>query len=441
MGSIDKTDNKIIEYNRDKTTAFGETKNVGIELLESSSGIHEPNSRFVFLHNGSPLTFSEIDNQVNHNPPTYEVSVQNSGETYVMQGKERNTYTAGFEAVCGCASYAQDNGGEGNYVPEGVKIEEGYALFDEGNKQGIVVEFTADDVRLVLYKDNNEVNSVSLEDGEWRVNPFEDEKLNFTTDTFSVKRFEFDLYGAGDAKFNLRTRDENGDSQYIHCATISRDIEPILSSFNLHSATKITATEDLASPFNYRVGDRQFFNRASIKTPTKQKFLNHRDVTVDTSFADDTLSVLRVYRISPRHKEVRTEVDGLKTVGSFTGDLELREIHPDNLDFGTVDPDDDSNWITPEGLNPRDNSVEVLNVDENTVALQTYTDNKGIVRPHGWRKKLSNVVSSKNQDEAFNEPDSTVTSISEYYYTCLCGEVQNASQTFPLVKLSTNQRW
>jgi len=351
------------------STSWNELKVAQKKIFEASNTVHPKHSRFTLFVNNDYKTPEEFDSIVNVNKPLYELTVQ-PGDTYIVQGKERNPYLPGTDYTSGFASQFSDGGPDGQYVVDGVKIILGLGNYlsgsvtdsaqqNGGTKQGTALIIEPDEVTAGLFRDGELKNQKRLTKGEWLFDPFESEKYEYNIEKFAVKRIEGNLYGSGSQNFLFKLRDiDTGEEEYIKVAETGDDTNPALNDFNLFN-TILVDVDESANPFTFSIGPLQFYNNTKSSVPYRTKTSTKRNLNVDSKFGDTTGTVLTVYRKDPTNLQVPCSFRvGAKA--QTNGRVELREVHPNYLDFGTIDPTDDANWDAPEKLRQRETAIQEL---------------------------------------------------------------------------------
>jgi len=351
------------------STSWNEVKVAQKKVFESSNTVHKKNSRFSLFVNGDYKTPDEFDSVVNINKPLYEMTVQ-PGDTYVVQGKERNPYLPGTDYVSGFASQFNDSGPDGQYVADGVKIILGLGNYlsgtltnsaqeNGGTKQGTALVIEPNEVTVGLYRDGNLKNQKRLTEGEWIFDPFTADDYDYNIEKFAVKRVEGNLYGSGSQNLHFKLRDvDTGEEKYMKVAETGDDEEPALNEFNLFNSVLVDVDAS-ASSFTFSIGPLQYYNNTNSSLPFRRKRSTKRNLNVNATFGDTTGTVMTVYRKDPDNLEVPVAFRvGAKA--QTNGRVELREVHPNYLDFGTIDETNDANWGAPEKLRQRETAMQEL---------------------------------------------------------------------------------
>jgi len=341
----------IANDTRKSQTSWNEVKAVGKTAIEASSTTYDKNSRFILFVDNDLKTPQEFDNLVTKNGPLYEMEVQ-PGETYVIQGKSRNNYVPGLDYTSAFSSQYSESGADDSITPPGIRIIQGLGDFkegtltgvanpDAGNLQGIPIVFEENDAKVGLYQNGSLSSVKSLNNGEWINNPFKMSDFEYDITKFAVKRIEGNLYGSGSQNIHLKLRDKDtGEEEYLKVAEVGDPDEPAIDSFNLYNSIRVEADASRTEPFTFSVGPLQFFNEGGIDVPIRRKESTKRNLNVDATFGDTVGTVVAVYRKDPSNPEVPIQMRcGGKA--QTNGRVELREVHRDNIDFGTLDPDID----------------------------------------------------------------------------------------------------
>lgn len=350
-----------------KSSSFNEQKIAGKTAIEASSTTYAQNSRFGLYENGEWVTPDRFDTLVDKVGALYEVDVP-AGGTYIITGKERNPYTPGVDYVSGFSSSAPDTGPPGNYLPEGVTLTQGLGDFRTGQREGIYIEFQPDDVLAGNFRDDARAITRSLEANEWDFNPFEAERFDYNLSRFVLKRIEGNLYGSGSQKMFFKLRNINtGKEEYIQVAEVGDPQNVIANQFNLFNQIKID--NQSADPFTLRFGPLQYFTGQDIDIPSRAKISARRDINVDANVTATVGTVIAVYRKDPDNIEVPVSVTaGAKAESD--GEVQIREVHPDYIDFATTDPTNDANWGPPPNLRQRETALQRLNFPPGDATLQ-----------------------------------------------------------------------
>jgi hypothetical protein len=238
----------------------------------------------------------------------------------------------------------------------------------EAIEEGIVLIFD-DDARLATLKDGNIDVSKSVKNDEWFFDPFDSDDFEYDLTKFVVKRFEGNLYGSGSQRVYMKLRDvTTGVESYQKVAEVGNPQEPILNVFNLFNQVRVENNRDTGFTFSF--GPTQFFTEGDVSIPRRDKESPDRNIPVNATFGDTLGTVIAVYRKDPENIEAPiTARIGAKA--QTDGRLELREVHPDYVDFGAIDPDDPANWGPPPRLNDRETAIQALDFTVGDVTLTT----------------------------------------------------------------------
>jgi len=360
---------EIAERNEKNSTSWNELKVAQKKIFESSNTVHTKNSRFSLFVNGDYKTPDEFDSIVTVNKPLYEMTVQ-PGDTYIVQGKERNPYLPGTDYVSGFASQFNNSGPDGQYVADGVKIVLGLGNYlsgtltdsaqqNAGTKQGTALVIEPNEVTMGLYRDGNLQNQKRLTEGEWVFNPFASDDYQYDIEKFAVKRIEGNLYGSGSQNLHFKLRDvDTGEEKYMKVAETGDDENPALNEFNLFNSVLVDV-DTSADSFTFSIGPLQYYNNTNSALPFRRKISTKRNLNVDATFGDTAGTVIAVYKKDPDNLQVPVSFRvGAKA--QTNGRVELREVHPNYLDFGTINETDDANWGAPEKLRERETAMREL---------------------------------------------------------------------------------
>lgn len=432
----------------DASTSWGELKAAGKNVVEASSTTYDKNSRFILFVNNELKTHTEFDNLITKSGPLYQMTVQ-PGETYVIQGKNRNDYVPGLDYTAAFSSQFNDASGDtDNIAPPGIRIIQGFGDFkdgtltgvanpDAGTFEGIPVVFTETDAKIGVYQDGTLMNSKSLTAGEWHNNPFEIDRFDYDLSKFSVKRQEGNLYGSGSQNVHMKLRDKNtGKEEYLKIGEVGDPDDPIIDTFNLYNTIRVEVDASRSDPFTFSVGPLQFFNEGNIDTPTRGKQSTKRNIAVSATFGDVTGTVFAVYRKDPNNPEVPVQVRcGAKA--QTDGRVEIREVHRDFLGFGTIDPDLDSNWGPPDLLRARETGIQELAMTPGDVTLASSNN-----RAEG---EQSAVVEYDGQDtkggQSQPRESSDAERINEYHYFVATARHQSTAEDLIRYDLFTEEAW
>lgn len=430
-------------------TSWDELRTAGKELQESSSTTHPPNSRFVVIRNGTVLNEDERDTFLTHQPPLYELTVQ-PGDEVIVQGTERNAYLPGSDFVTRSATEVETTGPDGQYLPSGVTIETGYADLtgDAGfgpalPANGVVVEMTADDVVLQNYIGGTVSTTASLEEGEWNLDIFDDSEgsygynddFRYDLSQFSLKAIRGNLYGAGDIDLYIKFRDLTGRGQYVKVATIGEVEDPITNRYNLFVTSARVSVNADADPFTLRVGPLNYFNEVTGTPPERRKNSVYRNVSVGSTLGADNFDVVTVYRADPDYRQATTQLDQVTARAADDGRVEVREVHPDYLDFGGLDPTIDSNWATPPNQRPNETSLQELDAAPGTATLSLDANNNR----RGIQRGVVEFSGGQGNESAETKSGAVHENLSEFYYMVV--GAQSAGTAIDRIQVTTRQRW
>lgn len=378
---------KTAEALEDAATSWDELRVAGKEVQESSSTTYPPNSRFSYIKNGDLLTPDERDVEVAHTPPTHSIDIA-PGDTWIVRGTERNQYMPGIDSVAGLA-WAIDEVPEGQYLPDGVEVDDGYATFDAGDIQGQVTSWRPNDIEGRIYHDGTVVSTVPI--SQWENNPFEMERFQFDLSEFAVKRRVFDLYGAGDFTNFLKLRNTDETAEFIELYTIGVKEDPNLVEYDQPNSVRVenNGSETITMQF----GPLHFFNIADAESKTREHYAAYRDLTVSETLGSTDYDVLKVYRLQKRQISVMLNtLNAESTEGDFS--LHVREIHPDFItwpvDFDPDEPlDDYDDWRAPADLHAAETAIQEADIAPGAATIGTFTDVDGYTKPRG--RQLSDV--------------------------------------------------
>lgn len=410
----------------DALTSWGEVRSNGIELQEAASTTVPPNARYIFIRDGEVLNRDQIDTLVTQVGPVYEFDVQ-PGETVIARGKDRNAYVPGFDSECGISSSVDDTGSGGQYVPDGIQVDTGYANLVEGEEEGFVLSFRPNDVIHGIYKNASLVRENSVEDGDWEFDPFSASDYEYNLSEFSVKKQIFDLYGAGDCTQFLKIRNKDEESKFVEVSTVGIKEDPVLAEYNLPLTTRVSADSSRSDSYTVRIGPLQFFNRADVEIPTRTKETNIRSASVSSGIDSASFDVIGVYRIKESHKEVASVVNEL-AVKAASSDcrVEAREVLPEFLNGLPAD----SEWIAPEDQNPDETAIEgveqgdATNVGEfnpGDITIDTFSP-EGKTIPRGRQLDVVNAEAGQGNSPGGQETESLQEKISELKYIAVIAQ-------------------
>lgn len=434
-----------------ESTAWNEKKSSGVTVQESSSTTHPLNSRFSFVRNGNFFNMDEVDSTIVHDQPLYRFPLA-ANDVWVVGGVDRNPYVPGFESESGTSFQTSDPPQEGSYLPEDLNlIEAGYGtLYNQAltgvpnedfvySKEGGVLHIEDSDVDLRVYKGGDVANSLPLED--WEFNPFDNPRFEWDVSFFGLLRPVFDLYGAGDFTFFFRLRDKDGKSHLKKLGTVGIRKEPLLKIYNHSMSVRMEASDTVTGEQNGFIGPLHYHNRYDDVQPSRNKRDFIRGAQVNDNLGDDNWTVVRVYRLDIDRREAATFSTLLKIVDDANSvNAQVKAVHRDFLDFGATDPDNDDNWRAVGESLVRETTVERLEVASDTVAINTFTDEDGIVKTRGEKELSGASVAGQG---AFTESDEVAetTPMSELDYFALLAQVDGGNAAVDLFEFATNQIW
>jgi hypothetical protein len=436
----------IAEQFDNNSSSWNEVNVAGKTTIEASSTTFARNSRFVLFVDNDFKTPAEFDNLVTKVGPLYQMTVQ-PGETYTIQGKERNEYSPGVDYTSAFASQFSESGAGDNIVPEGVKVVQGLGDFlegtitdsavqDAGEKEGFPLIFEPDDATFGVYRNSNLVQSKSLNNGEWIKNPFELDQYQYDVTRFAVKREEGNLYGSGSQRLFMKLRDiETGEEEYLKVAEVGDPSEAIVNRYNLFNTIQVSV-DATGDPYTFSIGPVHYFVEGDINIPIRRKNSPLRNVPVNATFGDTAGTVFAVYRKDPNNKEVPLD---LRCGGKAqtNGRIELREVHPNYIDFGTIDPTNDANWGPPPELRQRETAVQALDFTVGDVSLATDSNR--------MRGEQGSAVEYSGQSTSGGSSDAAVAGeserLSEFDYTVAVAKHQSTSEDIIRYELITQEFW
>lgn len=428
---------------KDNTTTFRETRIAGRELLEAASTTGPPNSRFLVVRDGKLLNEDERDDFLTHVRPNYAFVVQ-PGESVMVMGRDRNAYSPGSDYVARSASRIVSPIPDGQYVPDGVTFQTGLADLTEDagfgparNREGMVLRFTPDDAEFLNYRDGEPSVVRSHADGEWKNDVFRD---GYSLRDHVVKGVDGNLYGAGEQHARLLYRDSKTREQSKEVATLAEPRDPVSDEYNLFvTSAKVEVAPD-ADAVTVQVGPLNYANLTENRPPEQVKSPKYRDVPADETLGADNFTVAKVYRIKPTQRSTSVTVGNLSTISEVADcALEAREVHPDWLDFGAVDPEDPSNWTNVPDTRPAEMPLEELDLPVGSVSLDLDSNNE---RRGFFRGESESRVSESGGGRGSSTPLGMVSSLdvnqrlSEFYYLVLLIQISDTTETVDLVKPS-----
>lgn len=446
---------KIDERGEIESSAFNEKKTVGTESQEAATTTLPPNSRFTFIKNGKHLNEDEVSNDVTFDPPLYRVTLT-PGDVWVVRGAERNAYTPGFEAVGGSASQSESLDNK-RIVPEGITFETGYAdltdqqlsstaIFTQGDKDGFALHLTNDVQELRTYKSSDVDERVPRDN--WQLDIIDDDDFEWDLSELAVKRWVFDLYGAGEGTLFVRLRSTEENAKYVKVATVSDKSDPILTSFNLPVSTRVELADDAPENVDFFFGPKQFLNRKSDAAEVRVKPVTYRNVNINDEITAGTnespnYTVIRVYRIDPEKIEASTLASNVSVVSPNTdAQVDTREVHPDWVNFPAgFDESLDSNWRAPGTQNKRETSVEEAELSSGQATLETYTDSDGVTKPRGELTSSTSVSGGGGQSSSEEKSTELNAFQSEYNYVLLLGKAGSTNSDIKRIVVRFDQRW
>ena len=278
-------------------TSWNEQKTAPKQALEASSTTYAKNSRFGLFENGEWVTPDRFDELVTKINSLYELTVP-PGETYIVTGKERNAYTPGSDYTSGFASQFKEAGEGENITPEGIRITQGLGDFRDGQEQGIPLIFENEDALFATYQDNQLENVKSLNDDDWKFDPFESEEFQYDITKFAVKRKEGNLYGSGSQRLYFKLRNQDGEEEYLKIAETADSDNPVIDQYNLFNQVKVENNSN--EPYTFSVGPLQYYSEGpEIRTRRRISTDYGPDaegINVDASLTDVAGTVIGVYR-------------------------------------------------------------------------------------------------------------------------------------------------
>lgn len=427
-------------------SSWNEVKTAGKNVVEASSTIYAKNSRFLLFVDNDLKTPQEFDNLVTKNGAVYEMEVQ-PGETYVIQGKSRNNYVPGLDYTSAFSSQFSESGDGDKITPTGVKIIQGLGDFKEGTLtgvanpdagvfQGIPLIFTENDAKFGLYQGGQLTNEKSLKEGEWEENPFEFQDYQYDITKFAVKRQEGNLYGSGSQRLYLKLRNLDGKEKYLKVGEVGDDQNPAIDNFNLFNTVRVEVSEERNSPFTFSTGPIQFFNEGRVDVPTRRKRSTKRDLPVNSTFGDTTGTVIAVYRKNPDNVEVPIQ---MRCAGKAetNGRIEIREIHRDFVNFGTIDPDDDANWGPPALLRQRETGLQELDIQPGDVTISS--SNNRAEGEQGTVVEYDGQATSGGSSQPRSSEDAE--RANEYHYFVATARHQSTAENIVRYDLLTEEEW
>lgn len=435
------------------TTAFDEFNIAGSELQEASSTTLPPNSRFVFVRNGAYLNPDEVDAQVTHTPPLYQLPLT-PGDVWVAGGSDRNAYVTGFESAAGIAFETENAPTDDGLLPDDLDLlEAGYGtLFKDTalsgvpnenfvyRRGGFVLHLERNDADLRVYKSGTVAASLPRE--EWVFDPYTDPDFQWDPSFFTLLRVVFDLYGAGSATFFLRIRDAEGAAHTKELGTLGVRDGPLLDVYNHQVQLRAEATDAIVGSPTVSLGPVEFHNRFQGDAPARSKTSWYRSVDVNDTPSGSTWTVVRVFRIDIERREAGIRFTGLDVdEGATNTNVILRSVHRDFLDFSAgPDPDNEDSWRAPPGSVVRETAIEEYEAASDTVTISTFTDEDGVTKTRG-EKELTAVTTSGTGNRQVQRAARGRSTFTEHAYLVLLAQVANVNENIDLITVTTEQRW
>lgn len=441
----------------EQETAWQEMRTAGANIQESSSTTVPPNSRFVFVRNGTLLNQDEVEAQITHAQPLYEFPLQANDE-WIVGGADRNAYAPGYVFESGISFQTDAEAPSGQLLPDHLDlVEAGYAtLFDQAlsgvahqdfaySKEGAALHIERYDADIRIYK-NGDVAAM-LPRTEWEFDPFTARGFNGDPSDFWLVRIVGDLYGAGDITFFLRIRDQDGHSHLKELGTVGITSAPVMRVYNHQMHVRVEAASSATGSEHARLGPLQFHNRLDGSLPERRKTDTIRGATVQDDLGATDWTVVRVYRIDIDKREASTVAASLRAENTNNSvNAMVRTVHRDFLDFGAVNPDNDSNWVAPgqdtAPSNASETSVQVLDpavAPADTVTIDTYTDTDEITKIRG-SKELTTAILAGGGRQA-SQTREGASPFNELNYFVLVAQVNSAPGDVAILAPETNQRW
>jgi len=375
-------------------TAYNELESVQPSVQERISTTHSMSLRHVVQDgSGAFLTDSEADALFNHEPPLLTATLD-PGQERIIRSQTLNQYEPGSESVTGIGFQSLTAATDG-YVPPGVIVEIGFASHKEPevdgdplNSDGFVLRYTNSDVEYLAYKNNNEENSRSVEEGEWNIDIFDNKEYLFDPTQFAVYRNRMDLYGGGQSELEMRLRAKNNedgdeilpDAHTIRPVDVANENDPLLSEFNQPMSVRVINGSD--SAYSFGVGPMQFHTLGLNDGPSRDTEVIKTDVSISSSLGDNTGTIVGIFRLDPDKPEVPVILREMKVELDSTSQVEARIIRGDYL-TSTTSLTDDSNWVYPKPHLARDTAIEMLDVAPGDVTIDTFTDEDGQTKMRG----------------------------------------------------------
>lgn len=456
---------KLVDLFSASETSWGNLSVAGTSLQTAASTTYPPNSRFAFIFNNDFLNADEVGTNVTHNKPLYSVTAT-PGDEWIVQNQQRDFYIPGFDSGMGVASEF-DSVPSGQFVPNGVTWEGGYAKLRTGDttgiavpatvsKQGAVMHVIENDADLRIYKDGEVAASLALDD--WKFNPFDSPLFQFDLSKFFVLRIEYDLYGAGDFTFFLKIRRNSGFSELKKLGTVGIVDAPALIEYNLHPSTRVQLASDAASNVTYNIGPIEYHNEVNAALPDRTKGEALFNVDVSTTVTSNDETVIAVYRLQPDKVEVPVQVQQVAAEMASSGNpkegvVQVRSVHRDFLTFPNgVDPDDASNWLSL-GATPteasyvaspptsvRESAIEKLDVGENDVTIATFEDDDGETKVRGEEESFVDLT-VENQARVESRDIDAEAFMNEFKYLVLLASLSDTSVDYRRIRANTAQLW
>lgn len=451
MSDIEHLLGQLDQRQERQRTAWDEHKAAGVNVTESTSTTHPPNSRIAVVLDGVLLTADEVDTQITHNQPLYEFGLD-ADETWVIGGIDRNPYVPGFESETGISFQSSDPSTGDSFLPSDVDlIEAGYGtLYDQAlsgvphqdftySKEGGVLHIENELVDLRIYKNGSAVTKLPRD--EWEFDPFNHPDFEWDVNFFTVIRPVFDLYGAGDITFFMKLRDKDGISHLKKLGTLGVRKAPVLRIYNHSMSLRVEAPGTVTGNQSAFMGPLQYHPRYDGEVPSRTKEDPIRNATVQDAPGDDNWTVVRVYRIDINRREAATFLTNLRAEDSGANvNAQVRQVHRDFLSFGGTDPDDDSNWRAPGESAVRETSVQVLDVAADTVSIDTFTDTDQATKIRGEKEMSANSTSGKGNRSTPDQARGR-SPLSELKYFVLVAQIEGAAADADLLEKETTQQW
>lgn len=434
-----------------QNTAWNEVEVAGTEIQEASTTTLPPNSRFVFVENGTLLNSDEVDSTITHNKPLYDIPLT-ADDIWVACGADRNAYVPGFETVASSGFELSESPPEDQLIQSDISVfESGYGtLFDQAisgsphesfvySKEGVflhIEQFSAD---LRIYKNGSVAASLPM--SEWDFDPFDHPDYDWDPSSFAVNRPKFDLYGGGDATFFLRLRDKDSVAHTKKLGTVGVKDDPMLRVYNHPVSIRAEAASSVDGSPAVSLGPVEFHNKFEGDPPERTKKVPYRDVSVSDSTGANGWTVVRVYRADIERREAALTANEL-SVEEDTTDVNamLRVVHRDHLTFGATNPDRDSNWRAPGDSIVRETALQEFEAPVDEVSLDTFTDDDDVTRVRG-EKELAAFTTSGAGNRTTKEVSRGRSPLSELKYLVLIAQAGSTNEPINLIRFGSGQRW